>query len=130
MDPASVHLFDNNCYWKLHRLQTSDVRFIGWNGHFILNHSRRRLDGERAAIQHFIHYLYQCNNRKNSGDNKDETPIVMKKILKYPYVVNRYNTLIKEEKRRKKEEEMKQINQMNKNSINNDNNENNFINHE
>ena len=83
---------------------------------------------------YYQYYLYQCNNRKNSGDNKDETPIVMKKILKYPYVVNRYNTLIKEEKRRKKEEEMKQVNQMNKsngnNTNNNNNNENNFINHE
>jgi hypothetical protein len=79
---------------------------------------------------YYQYYLYQCNNRKNNSDNKDESPIVMKKILKYPYVVNRYNTLIKEEKRRKKEEEMKQVNQMNKNSINNDNNENNFINHE
>jgi hypothetical protein len=37
----------------------------------------------------------------------------MKKILKYPYVVNRYNTLVKEEKRKKKEEELKQANQNN-----------------
>jgi len=59
---------------------------------------------------YYQYYLYQCNNKKNN----DESPIVMKKILKYPYVVNRYNTLAKEEKRRKKEEEMKQVNQVNK----------------
>ena len=76
---------------------------------------------------YYQYYLYQCNNRKKNKDNKDETPIVMKKILKYQYVVNRYNTLAKEEKRRKKEEEMKQMNQVNKN---NNSNENNSINHE
>jgi hypothetical protein len=47
----------------------------------------------------------------------------MKTILKYPYVVNRYNTLVKEEKRRKKEEEMK-------NSIQNVNQKNNLYNND
>ena len=46
------------------------------------------------------------------------TPINMKKILKYHYVVNRYNTLVKEEKRRKKEEELNKSNN-NKNDIDN-----------
>ena len=69
---------------------------------------------------YYQYYLYQCNNKdKNSNE-----PIVMKKILKYPYVVNRFNTLVKEEKRRKKEEELKQINQENKNDSNNNNNKN------
>ena len=76
------------------------------------------------------YYLYQCNNKKNNSDNNDNCPIVMKKILKYQYVVNRYNTLAKEEKRRKKEEEMKQVNQVNKNNVCNNVNDNNFINHE
>jgi hypothetical protein len=49
------------------------------------------------------YYMYQCNN---NHDNPK-----MKKILKYAYVVNRYNTMVKEEKRRKKEEELKQLNQ-------------------
>ena len=53
--------------------------------------------------------------------NDNDVPVVMKKILKYQYVVNRYNTLAKEEKRRKKEEELKQVNQVNKNSSNNNN---------
>jgi hypothetical protein len=71
---------------------------------------------------YYQYYLYQCNNK----DKNNNEPIVMKKILKYPYVVNRINTLVKEEKRRKKEEELKQINQENKNdSNNNDNNDNN-----
>ena len=35
------------------------------------------------------------------------------KNIKYQYVVNRYNTLVKEEKRRKKEEELKNVNQNN-----------------
>ena len=65
---------------------------------------------------YYQYYLYQCNNKKES-DN--DVPVVMKKILKYQYVVNRYNTLAKEEKRRKKEEELKQVNQMNKSSYNN-----------
>ena len=65
---------------------------------------------------YYQYYLYQSNNKKES-DN--DIPVVMKKILKYQYVVNRYNTLAKEEKRRKKEEELKQVNQMNKSSYNN-----------
>ena len=47
----------------------------------------------------------------------------MKKILKYQYVVNRYNTLVKEEKRRKKEEELKNTIQ---NKTYNDNNDNEY----
>ena len=65
---------------------------------------------------YYQYYLYQSNNKQES-DN--DVPVVMKKILKYQYVVNRYNTLAKEEKRRKKEEELKQVNQMNKSSYNN-----------
>ena len=65
---------------------------------------------------YYQYYLYQSNNKKET-DN--DVPVVMKKILKYQYVVNRYNTLAKEEKRRKKEEELKQVNQMNKSSYNN-----------
>ena len=84
------------------------------------------------------YYLYQCNNKKNENDsnnnndntNNNDAPIVMKKILKYQYVVNRYNTLAKEEKRRKKEEELKQVNQVNKNSVNNNDGNNNFNNNE
>ena len=89
------------------------------------------------------YYLYQCNNQKNENDsnnknnnnnnnnnNNKDVPIVMKKILKYQYVVNRYNTLAKEEKRRKKEEELKQINQVNKNSVNTNEGNNNFNNNE
>ena len=64
---------------------------------------------------YYQYYLYQCNNKK---ENDNDVPVVMKKILKYQYVVNRYNTLAKEEKRRKKEEELKQVNQVNKNSYN------------
>ena len=80
---------------------------------------------------YYQYYLYQCNiaglekkdinNNLNSNINinnkeikdKNGCPIVMKKILKYQYVVNRFNTLIKEEKRRKKEEELKNENQNN-----------------
>ena len=77
---------------------------------------------------YYQYYLYQCNNLssekndKNNNNNlnnnkeikdKNGCPIIMKKILKYPYVVNRYNTLVKEEKRKKKEEELKQANQNN-----------------
>ena len=67
---------------------------------------------------YYQYYLYQSNNKKES-DN--DVPVVMKKILKYQYVVNRYNTLAKEEKRRKKEEELKQVNQVNKNTYSNNN---------
>ena len=55
------------------------------------------------------YYAYQCKNyienkkdkNINNNDNKFENniPILMKKILRYHYVVNRNNTLIKEEKR-------------------------------
>ena len=65
---------------------------------------------------YYQYYLYQSKNKKES-DN--DVPVVMKKILKYQYVVNRYNTLAKEEKRRKKEEELKQVNQVNKNTYSN-----------
>ena len=72
---------------------------------------------------YYQYYIYQCNNtsvdKKDDNNNtnndnlnnkkelkdKNGCPIIMKKILKYQYVVNRYNTLVKEEKRRKKEEE-------------------------
>ena len=82
---------------------------------------------------YYQYYLYQCNiaglEKKDSNNNlnsninininnkelkdKNGCPIVMKKILKYQYVVNRFNTLVKEEKRRKKEEELKNVNQNN-----------------
>ena len=81
---------------------------------------------------YYQYYLYQCkNSSKEKNKEGNECPILMKKILKYQYVVNRYNTIVKEEKRKKKEEEMKQVNQVNKNNntFNNSNN-NNFINHE
>ena len=81
---------------------------------------------------YYKYYLYEVENKKNNNkdNNNNELPINMKKILKYQYVVNRYNTLAKEEKRRKKEEELKQVNQINKNVSNNKENNNNFINHE
>ena len=52
---------------------------------------------------YYQYYLYQCkiyleNNKNNNNNN---LPISMKKILKYHYVVNRYNTLAKEEKKKK-----------------------------
>ena len=86
---------------------------------------------------YYQYYLYQCNNASSENNNninkdninnkkeikdKNGCPIVMKKILKYQYVVNRYNTLVKEEKRRKKEEELKNSNQ--NNNTYNDNNKN------
>ena len=85
---------------------------------------------ENLLLQvYYQYYLYQCNNNMTSDKNnnndlnnnkeikdKNGCPIIMKKILKYQYVVNRYNTLVKEEKRKKKEEELKQAN---KNNINN-----------
>jgi len=54
---------------------------------------------------YYQYYLYQCksyleNNNKNNNINNN-LPISMKKILKYHYVVNRYNTLAKEEKKKK-----------------------------
>ena len=84
------------------------------------------------------YYIYQCNNytfeKKNENSNnilngnkefkdKNGCPIIKKEILKYQYIVNRYNTLVKEEKRRKKEEELKNANQ---NIINSDNNNNEY----
>ena len=82
---------------------------------------------ENLLLQvYYQYYLYQCNNNMNLDKNnnndlnnnkeikdKNGCPIIMKKILKYQYVVNRYNTLVKEEKRKKKEEELKQANQNN-----------------
>ena len=55
---------------------------------------------------YYQYYLYQCknyleNNNKNNNNNNNNLPITMKKILKYHYVVNRYNTLAKEEKKKK-----------------------------
>ena len=56
---------------------------------------------------YYQYYLYQCkcylekNNENNNNNNLDYLPISMKKILKYHYVVNRYNTLAKEEKKKK-----------------------------
>lgn len=53
---------------------------------------------------YYQYYLYQCKiyleNNKNNNNNNN-LPISMKKILKYHYVVNRYNTLAKEEKKKK-----------------------------
>ena len=66
---------------------------------------------------YYDYYMYQCKmyaDKKN--DSSNYPPITLKKILKYQYTVNRYNTLVKEEKRRKKEEEE-----------NNNNNNNNFL---
>ena len=82
---------------------------------------------ENLLLQvYYQYYLYQCNNNMISDNNnnndlnnnkeikdKNGCPIIMKKILKYQYIVNRYNTLVKEEKRKKKEEELKLANQNN-----------------
>ena len=86
---------------------------------------------ENLLLQvYYQYYIYQCNNaaiekkesniiddnfnNKKEYKDKNGCPIIMKKILKYQYVVNRYNTLVKEEKRRKKEEEdSKYLNQKN-----------------
>ena len=86
---------------------------------------------ENLLLQvYYQYYIYQCNNaaiekkesniiddnfnNKKEFKDKNGCPIIMKKILKYQYVVNRYNTLVKEEKRRKKEEEdSKYLNQKN-----------------
>ena len=73
---------------------------------------------------YYQYYLYQCKNANNSNNKNSNSPIAMKIILKYHYVVNRYNTLVKEEKRRKKEEEANKINQNNNNNDNNHNNGN------
>ena len=90
---------------------------------------------------YYQYYLYQVNNsisekkdktnidilndksEKKEINDKNGCPIIMKKILKYQYVVNRYNTLVKEEKRRKKEEELKNTIQ---NKTYNDNNDNEY----
>ena len=85
-----------------------------------------------AAIENLLlqiyykYYSYQCKNYMekkkidnfNNNNKLGNTLINMKKILKYHYVVNRYNTLVKEEKRRKKEEELNKGN-INKNDIDN-----------
>ena len=71
---------------------------------------------ENLLLQiYYRYYSYQCKNfmEKNNNNTMVSNPITMKKILRYRYVVNRYNTLVKEEKRRKKEEE---LNKGNKNS--------------
>ena len=71
---------------------------------------------ENLLLQiYYRYYSYQCKNfmEKNNNNTMGSNPITMKKILRYRYVVNRYNTLVKEEKRRKKEEE---LNKGNKNS--------------
>ena len=81
---------------------------------------------------YYQYYLYQCKNfleeKNDLNNNKMGYPnIVMKKILKYHYVVNRYNTLVKEEKRRQKEEELKRINNNNEQNCFNDNINNNQL---
>ena len=67
-----------------------------------------------------------CNNNDNNNNNgiNNNCPIVMKEILKYHYVVNRFNTLVKEEKKRKKEEELNKVNKTNKNNEKNCDNDN------
>ena len=87
---------------------------------------------ENLLLQiYYNYYLYQTKNVNNLNNKLTNTPIVMKKILKYHYVVNRYNTLVKEEKRRRKEEEEANKKNQNKekncdNSNNNNNNNFNF----
>ena len=75
-----------------------------------LSFSRCSLAIENLLLQiYYQYYLYQCKNFNNKMGN---SPITMKKILKYHYVVNRFNTLIKEEKRKMKEEKLNKINQI------------------
>ena len=81
---------------------------------------------EQLLLQiYYNYYEYQYKNfsEKNKGNNNKmaNNQIAMKKILKYHYVVNRYNTLVKEEKRRKKEEELKKANNNNENYSDSDN---------
>ena len=87
---------------------------------------------ENLLLQIYYHYyLYQTKNVNNLNNKLTNTPIVMKKILKYHYVVNRYNTLVKEEKRRRKEEEEANKKNQNKekNCDNSNNNNNNNFNY-
>ncbi len=85
---------------------------------------------------YYQYYVYQCKivedkvKELNGGVGTNlRMPVMMKKILKYQYTVNRFNTLAKEEKRRKIEEESKQscgtgrkISDNNDDIDNNDNN--------
>ena len=73
----------------------------------VLSFSRCSSAIENLLLQiYYQYYLHQCKNFNNKMGN---SPITMKKILKYHYIVNRFNTLIKEEKRRMKEEELNKI---------------------
>ena len=61
-------------------------------------------------------YIFQCQKykeraEKNQGKTTDLELPVMKKILKYQYTVNRYNTLAKEEKKRRLEESQRRRDQ-------------------
>ena len=65
---------------------------------------------------YYKYYIYQCkavkkkkNELKNKGKSIQELTdnIMMKKILKYQYTVNRFNTLVKEEVKRRKNQESK-----------------------
>ena len=70
---------------------------------------------------YYKYYIYQCkavkkkkNELKNKGKSIQELTdnIMMKKILKYQYTVNRFNTLVKEEVKRRKNQENKVQNDM------------------
>ena len=63
---------------------------------------------------YYKYYIYQCkgikkqkNELKKKGENVEEliNNIMIKKILKYQYTVNRFNTLVKEEVKRRKNQE-------------------------
>ena len=78
----------------------------------ILSFTRCSIAIETLLLKiYYEYYLYQCkiySEKKNENKNNNQCPpFTLKKILKYQYTVNRYNTLVKEEKRRKKEEEEK-----------------------
>ena len=78
----------------------------------VLSFSRCSTAIENLLLQiYYQYYLYQCKNLNNLNNKMGNSPITMKKILKYHYIVNRFNTLIKEEKRRMKEEESNKNNQ-------------------
>ena len=92
----------------------------------IVSFSRCSTAIEQLLLQ--IYYNYYEYQRKNIAEkNKDNNnklinnQITMKKILKYHYIVNRYNTLVKEEKRRKKEEQLKKENNNNNEKYDSDN---------
>ena len=104
-----------NVYYKYYLYQCTN------NGININNINNNNISNGNGSLKKEIN-----NNNINGKEclkDKNGFPIVMKTILKYPYVVNRYNTLVKEEKRRKKEEEMK-------NSIQNVNQKNNLYNND